>query len=141
MKEDNVTIYQGSKIFYGLSDDGKNYQEIECYENALLDESEFECTEIVEVDYSKENSILLEDYEEGENIYSYNGSEPLDKFKIPCTLYKILLPNNEIMSILQPNCDDLEWECDNVFGLPIRHWVFEKSGKREATDEEIDCIE
>ena len=123
-----ITIYEGPKRFYRLEDGF--YTEINSYVNADLVEDEYEIVETVEIDYSKEENLLLEDHEEGENIYEYTGDKSLDDYKIPCTLYKILLPDNEAMLILEPKQDDLEFLVDNVNGLPIDFYIIDKNGKR-----------
>lgn len=133
-----MTIYEGPKRFYFVKDN--KLEEIDSFINALLEEDEYELIDTVEIDYSKEKIVLVEDYEEGENIYSLEEECDEDNFVMKCKLIKVKLPGNEEIKILQPTYENLDWECDDVNGLPIYYWAYDENGKREATDEEIDLI-
>ena len=127
-----------SYLFHDWNEEDEEYYEIESLSGIDFDEDNFEVVEIEEIDFEQYSGLMLEQ----SDTYTacYDIPELKDGKKLEVTMYKVLMPNKEILSIPCLTDDNAEFlsSC-NIYGCS--YYVYDQDGKREATDDEIDMLE
>ena len=124
-------------VFYEWNDDDEAFFESDCITHIELDEDLMEITDIEEIDYSDSSKIMIC---EADSVSAcYEIPELKDGEKLSVTMFKIQMPNKEILSI--PCLTDERAEFISSGSCGNNYIVYENDGVRDATDDEIDNAE
>ena len=135
MKE--ITVNEKGYCFYAWDEDEGIFYEMENLSAVEFDENIMKVTEIKEIDYELYTMLLEEGSSEPA---SYEVEDFDDGDKLSVTMFKILMQNGEILSLPVLTDERAEFVGANP-SHGSDYWYYDQDGKREADDDEIDCIE
>lgn len=135
MKE--VTFKETEHGFYDYDEDEECFYEMEILTQIEFDENIMEIVETEESDYQECSKLMHSESNTTEASYEIEDLKDGEKLKV--TMFKIGMPNGDILSIPVLKDERAEFISSSYNGYDYE--IYEEDGKREATDEEIDMIE
>lgn len=124
-------------IFYAFDEEEELFYELEILTEVEYDEDIMEVTDMKELDFSHYCGMM---YGIADTVPAgYEVPDLKEGEKLSVTMFKVQMPNGEILSLPVLTDENAVFVSSAYHGYD--YFIYEEDSKREATDDEIDCIE